>query len=49
MLAHRPYLHDGRHATIKALIQNGKHGNTRGQIDRLTEEEVDDLVEFVLS
>ncbi len=44
-----PYLHDGRHATVKALIQNGRHGNTRGQVERMTEAEVDDLVEFVLS
>jgi len=44
-----PYLHDGRFLTIKELIVKGKHGKSRGQIDSLSEEETDDLVEFVLS
>ena len=44
-----PYLHDGRHLTVKELLETGKHGNTHGQIGRLDEHEVDNLVKFVLS
>ncbi len=44
-----PYLHDGRFLTVKDLIAEGQHGKTRGAVEKLTEEEVDDLVEFVLS
>ena len=39
-----PYLHDGRYLTIKELIVKGKHGKTRGQIESLSEQEIDDLV-----
>ena len=44
-----PYLHDGRYATIKELIVKGKHGKDPGRARPLSEQEVDDLVEFVLS
>jgi YVTN family beta-propeller protein len=44
-----PYLHDGRYTTVKELIAEGKHGSTAGQVDGLSEQELDDLVEFVLS
>ena len=44
-----PYLHNGRYVTIKELIAEAKHGNIRGCIDELSEQEIDDLVEFVLS
>ena len=44
-----PYLHDGRFLTVKELIGKGKHGKTRGQIESLSEQEIDDLVAFVLS
>jgi len=44
-----PYLHTGRYTTIKELIVKGKHGKSRGRIDTLSEPEIDDLVEFVLS
>ena len=44
-----PYMHDGRWLTIKDLIQKGKHGAKGGDIGKLTEEQVNDLVEFVLS
>lgn len=44
-----PYLHDGRYITIKELIVKGKHVNTDGRLDQLSEEEIDDLVEYVLS
>ena len=44
-----PYLHDGRYATIKELIVKGKHGKGVGHASELSEQAVDDLVEFVLS
>jgi cytochrome c peroxidase len=44
-----PYLHDGRYKTIKDLIAEGKHGKSRGRVEKLSDEEIDDLVEFVLS
>ena len=44
-----PYLHDGRAATMKEVFTKfntkGKHGKTK----ELTEQEIDDLVEYVLS
>jgi cytochrome c peroxidase len=44
-----PYLHDGRAATMKEVFTKcnpeGKHGNT----GKLSEEELDELVEYVLS
>ncbi len=42
-----PYLHDGRYLTIKELLLEGRHG-LRGDL-HLSEQELDDLVEFVLS
>ncbi len=42
-----PYLHDGRYTTVKELLLEGRHGLRRGQ--HLSEQEIDDLVEFVLS
>jgi YVTN family beta-propeller protein len=44
-----PYLHDGRYLTVKDLLVKGKHGNTHGGLDKLTAQQIDDLVEFVLS
>ena len=44
-----PYLHDGHYPTIKELIVEGQHGKTGGNLDRLTPQQIDDLVEFVLS
>lgn len=49
-----PYLHDGRYATLRELIVDGKHfsgrpGETELNIDRLTDQEIDDLIEYVLS
>jgi mono/diheme cytochrome c family protein len=44
-----PYLHDGRYLTIKELLVEGQHGSQRGHVEDLTDPEVDDLVEFVLS
>jgi len=44
-----PYLHDGRYLTLKDLIVEGKHGKPAGYAEILSEEQIDDLVEFVLS
>ncbi len=43
-----PYLHDGRYPTVKELLREGRHGLPRGR-KCLTKQEIDDLVEFVLS
>ncbi len=44
-----PYLHDGRYLTIRELLDEGRHGLRGGRRERLTDEQIDDLVEFVLS
>ncbi len=43
-----PYLHNGLYPTIKELLVQGKHG-LGGRLEGLSEQEIDDLVEFVLS
>jgi YVTN family beta-propeller protein len=40
-----PYLHDGRYIDIKEVFTKGKHGNADG----LTDAQLDDLIEYVLS
>ena len=44
-----PYLHDGRYLTVKELIVRGKHVAGAGEFDKLSEQEINDLVEFVMS
>jgi YVTN family beta-propeller protein len=44
-----PYLHDGHWLTIKELLKEGKHGKEVGPVEKLSEQELSDLVEFVLS
>jgi cytochrome c peroxidase len=44
-----PYLHDGRFLTVKELLVSGRHGRSAGGVEQLDEEQIDDLVEFVLS
>ncbi len=44
-----PYLHDGRYTTVKDLLLKGKHVDHDGHLSKLTPEQIDDLVEFVLS
>ena len=43
-----PYLHDGRYATVKELLIEGRHGQRHGG-NSLSRQEMEDLVEFVLS
>ncbi len=44
-----PYLHDGRYTTMKQVIKEGKHGRKFGEVEKLTEQEINDLVAYVLS
>ena len=45
-----PYLHDGRYATLREVFAEGRHGLRRGHgYEKLTDQEIDDLVAFVLS
>jgi cytochrome c peroxidase len=44
-----PYMHDGSFTNLKDLISKGKHGKMGGDVEGLTEQQIDDLVEFVLS
>jgi len=44
-----PYMHDGSFTTIQELIGKGRHGKTAGDVESLSEQEVKDLAEFVLS
>jgi cytochrome c553 len=43
-----PYLHNGLYPTVKELLVQGKHG-LNGRLEGLSEQEIGDLVEFVLS
>lgn len=44
-----PYLHDGRYTTMFQLFKEGKHGQQKGEVDKLTDEEIEALSEYVLS
>jgi YVTN family beta-propeller protein len=44
-----PYMHDGHYLTIKELIVQGKHGGKGDVLGHLTEQQIDDLVAFLLS
>jgi len=44
-----PYLHDGRAATIREVITTYNHADTRGKTSQLTEQQIDDLAEYLLS
>ena len=44
-----PYLHDGHYANLKDLFLTGKHGDEGGNVESLTEQELNDLIEYVLS
>lgn len=44
-----PYMNNGHWLTVRELLREGKHGNQDGLLDRLSEQEFDDLVEYVLS
>ncbi|MHB8971982.1 MAG: hypothetical protein ACYC3X_19365 [Pirellulaceae bacterium] len=44
-----PYLNQGRYPTIRELLSDGRHGLSDAENEQLTEQDVGDLVEFVLS
>ena len=44
-----PYMHDGRHTTLKDLFAEGKHGLRNDDIGKLSEKQIRDLAEYVLS
>lgn len=44
-----PYLHDGRYTSIRELLIEGRHGLRGSRHRDLTDQELADLVEFVLS
>ena len=44
-----PYLNTGAYTTIRDLLEQGKHGVREGQFEKLSKEEQDDLIEYVLS
>ena len=44
-----PYMHDGRYTTVKQVLTEGKHVAKGTELEKLTEQEIDDLVAFLLS
>lgn len=42
-----PYNHDGQFTTLKDLFKVGKHGRRPSDLEKLTDQQIDDLVEFV--
>lgn len=44
-----PYMHDGQYTTLKQVFRDGKHGKRGGDIESLSDQELSDLIEFVLS
>jgi len=42
-------MHDGKYTTMIELLGKGRHGKKGGRVDKLTEKEIADLTEFVLS
>ena len=44
-----PYLHDGRYVEMRDVFKLGVHGDTMGDVGGLTDEQIDDLVEYIMS
>jgi YVTN family beta-propeller protein len=44
-----PFMHDGHYSTMEQLMKEGKHGKLTGDVEGLKEQEMNDLIEFVLS
>ena len=44
-----PYLHDGRYVNMRDVFKLGHHGDVAGEVESLTDEQIDDLVEYILS
>jgi YVTN family beta-propeller protein len=44
-----PYMHDGHFVTLQELFRVGKHGRHSADMEALSEQQINDLVEYVLS
>ena len=44
-----PYLHDGSAATIREVLTTRNRGDQHGKTSHLTEQEINDLAEYLLS
>ena len=44
-----PYLHDGSAATVRDVLTTGNPKGAHGSVEKLTQQELSDLIEFVLS
>ncbi|MDR0327373.1 MAG: hypothetical protein LBI05_03655 [Planctomycetaceae bacterium] len=44
-----PYLHDGRYVDMKDVFKVGRHGDVSGDVGELTDTQIDELVEYILS
>ena len=44
-----PYMHDGHYVNLREVFSDGSHGDVLGDISGLSEQELDDLVEYLLS
>ncbi|MBR5626237.1 MAG: c-type cytochrome, partial [Thermoguttaceae bacterium] len=44
-----PYMHDGRYVTLKEIFVDGHHGDVLGDIDSLSEDQINDLIEYIQS
>ena len=44
-----PYLHDGRYVEMKDVFKLGMHGDVSGDVSGLTDEQLDELVEYIMS
>jgi YVTN family beta-propeller protein len=44
-----PYLHDGSAKTVRDVLSTHNHGDRHGRTSHLSEREIDDLIEYLLS
>jgi hypothetical protein len=42
-------MHDGHYTSMKELFTKGQHGKPAGAIDKLSDQELNDLVDYILS
>ncbi len=44
-----PYMHDGHYLTLEEVFREGRHGDVAGEVEKLTDQELHDLCEFLRS
>ena len=44
-----PYLHDGRYVKMRDVFKLGVHGDVGGDVGELTDTQIDELVEYIMS